>query len=385
MQQTLNAPLALLGGLSPAQFMRRHWQKRPLLVRGALPDLAGSPISRTALFGLAELEEAPSRLIVRHGRGRAATWQVRQGPFKRRALPPIAQPGWTLLVQGTDRHLPAMHALMQRFAFIPAARLDDVMVSYASPGGGVGPHFDSYDVFLLQVHGRREWRIGRQDDLRLRRDLPLKVLKRFKPEQTWVLEPGDMLYLPPKWAHDGVALDECMTCSIGFRAPSRGELVRELLVRLADAPSAGLFEQIYADPQQAATDAPGAIPARLAKAAQVWLADALSQPGAIGKALGEYLSEPPDCVWFDSPGQPPARGVGAGLTLDPRSRMLYDDGHLFVNGESLAWSTMSPTDGVLLRQLASQRGLSGRELGRLSMKAKRVVGGWLDAGWAHVG
>jgi 50S ribosomal protein L16 3-hydroxylase len=375
----------LLGGLSPAQFMRRHWQKAPLLVRGAWPGLRRSPISRTELFGLAGLEDAPSRLIVREGRGHAGAWTVRQGPFLRRALPPLTQRGWTLLVQGTDRHLPSMHALMQRFAFIPAARLDDVMVSYASPGGGVGPHFDSYDVFLLQVHGRREWRIGRQDDLTLRPGLPLKVLKHFKPEQTWVLEPGDMLYLPPKWAHDGVALDECMTCSIGFRAPARGELVRELLVRMADSASVPDAATLYADPNQAATPEPAALPAALARAARGWVREALSEVSMVDKALGEYLSEPPDSVWFHAPDAPDLVWPTDGLRLDPRSRVLYDPKHLFINGESVEWASMVEHDAACLQQLANQRELPPGALRRLSVDSREMVKGWVQAGWAHVG
>src|SRR5205823_11365489 len=133
-------------------------------------------------------------------------WQFRRGPFARRALPALSQPRWTLLVQGLDLHDDRAHALMQRFGFVPQARLDDLMASYATDGGGVGPHFDSYDVFLLQAQGRRRWSIGRQRDLRLQPDVPLKILAQFEPEQTFILEPGDMLYLPPRYAHDGVAV-----------------------------------------------------------------------------------------------------------------------------------------------------------------------------------
>ncbi len=171
-----------------------------------------------------------------------------------------------MLVQGLELHLPSAQALLAPFRFIPQARLDDLMVSWAAEGGGVGPHFDSYDVFLIQVQGQRRWRIGRMPDARLRPDLPVKIIENFQPEQEWVLAPGDMLYLPPGWAHDGDAVDgECMTCSVGFRSPRRSELARETLLRLADAVEDETDESarpaVYADPDQLATVAPGRVPA----------------------------------------------------------------------------------------------------------------------------
>src|SRR4051812_29628886 len=215
-------PTPLLGGLTPAQFMRRHWQRKPLLVRGAIPEMRPL-LSRAQLFGLAGKEGVESRVVAQQ-RGK---WDLRRGPFARRSLPAAAQARWTLLVQGVDLHDERAHELLQRFAFLPHARVDDLMISWASDGGGVGPHFDSYDVFLLQVQGKRRWRIGRQKDLALRDDMPLKILANFEPEEEHVLEPGDMLYLPPRWAHDGIAVGECQTYSIGFRAPSRSEIARE--------------------------------------------------------------------------------------------------------------------------------------------------------------
>jgi 50S ribosomal protein L16 3-hydroxylase len=217
-------PLALLGGLTPATFMKRHWQKKPLLVRGAI-DAFQPLLARGELFELAQRDEVESRLVARSG----SRWQFRRGPFRRRALPPLARPNWTLLVQGVDLHDARAHELLSQFRFVPQARLDDLMISYASDGGGVGPHFDSYDVFLLQAQGRRRWRIGRQDDLSLVPGLPLKILANFVPQEEYVLEPGDLLYLPPRYAHDGIAQGECQTYSIGFRAPARGELARGLL------------------------------------------------------------------------------------------------------------------------------------------------------------
>src|SRR4051794_6850712 len=262
----INQPLPLLGGLSPAQFMRRYWQKKPLLIRQAIPSMV-PPIDRPALFALAEREGVESRLIRQGGK---TGWSLKHGPLPRRALPPLKQPGWTMLVQGVDLHHDGVHDLLRQFRFLPDARLDDLMISYASDTGGVGPHFDSYDVFLLQAQGQRRWSIGKQSDLRLQPDVPLKVLENFEPEQTFVLEPGDMLYLPPKYAHDGVAVgDDCMTYSIGLRSSAVGELGADLLARVAqayaeDLEDAGAAELArYRDPSQPAVEAPAAMPAAL--------------------------------------------------------------------------------------------------------------------------
>ncbi|MFQ6686591.1 cupin domain-containing protein, partial [Bordetella pertussis] len=220
--------LALLGGLAPADFMRRYWQRKPLLIRQAIPGFK-PPASIAALRQLARRDDVEARLIWRE----QGQWNMENGPFAR--LPKAGEPDWTLLVQSVDLHHDAVSALLQQFRFIPDARLDDIMISVAGDGGGVGPHFDSYDVFLLQASGRRRWRYGRQKDLSLQPDLPLKILSRFEPEEEHVLEPGDMLYLPPQAAHDGVAEGgDCMTISIGFRAPSQAMLARGLLEAAAD-------------------------------------------------------------------------------------------------------------------------------------------------------
>ena len=369
-------PLPLLGGLSAAQFMRRHWQKKPLLVRRAMPGLV-PPIARAELFALAARGEVESRLV----RSTAAGWQLRHGPFSRRALPSLGQPSWTLLVQGVDLHHDGAHALLQQFRFLPDARLDDLMVSYASEGGGVGPHFDSYDVFLLQAQGRRRWSIGRQRDLALKPDVPLKILERFQPEQSFVLEPGDMLYLPPRHAHDGVAVGgDCLTFSIGLRAPAADELAADLLVRVAEAmaDAGGRAAPRYADPAQGAVATPAAMPAALQSFAQAAVQAALRDPHAIDRALGESLTEPKAQVWFD-PGEAPA--AWRELGLDRRTRMLYDDRHVYINGESFR---AAGRDATLMRMLADRRALGARELARASDSARALLGEWCEAGWLHV-
>jgi 50S ribosomal protein L16 3-hydroxylase len=370
----ITRPLPLLGGLSPAQFMKRHWQKKPLLVRNAFPDFEPL-LAPSELFALAGRDEVESRLVAREGKG----WRLQRGPFARRALPPLKQPAWTLLVQGVDLHDARAHALLHSFSFLPAARLDDLMVSYATDGGGVGPHFDSYDVFLLQAQGRRRWRIARQPDLELQEGVPLKILKNFRAEEEFVLEPGDMLYLPPRYAHDGIAVGECQTYSIGFRAPAQAELARELLQRIAEEAADDAPERIYRDAAQAATEAPGEIPPALGEFARQALAAALKDPTALNRALGEYLTEPKANVWFE-PARAPKRLQS--LALDARTRMLHDRRHVFINGE--AWRT-GGRDAALMRRLADRRRLDARDLAGASDAARALLLSWCEAGWAHAG
>jgi len=367
-------PLALLGGLSPRQFMQRHWQKKPLLVRGAVPGFQPL-LPRDELFALASKDEVESRLVSHTGRG----WQLRRGPLARRSLPALSKPGWTLLVQGVDLHLEAAHELLAGFRFVPHARLDDLMISYASDGGGVGPHFDSYDVFLLQAQGQRLWRIGRQKDLTLQSGVPLKILAHFEPEEEHLLEPGDMLYLPPRWAHDGIAQGECQTYSIGFRAPAQGELARELLQRLADDAAEAGAAKLYADASQEATASPGAIPQALQDFARIAVDSALRDPRALERVLGEWLSEPKPSVWFDAT---KTRGaLRGGLKLDRRTRMMHDKQHVYINGESYR---AGGADAKLMRRLADARRLSAGEVKSASEAARLLLAAWREAGWVHM-
>ncbi len=370
-------PLPLLGGLSPEVFMKRHWHKKPLLVRQAVPGFVPL-LARSTLFELAGREEVESRLVtLRRLRGKEA-WSLQRGPFARRALPALKTPEWTLLVQGVDLHSDAVHALMNQFRFIPDARLDDLMISYASDGGGVGPHFDNYDVFLLQAQGKRRWRIGRQQDLSLKPGMPVKILASFRPEQEFVLEPGDMLYLPPHYAHDGIAVDgDCMTYSIGFRSPKAGELAQELLQRLAEGAAEAVGEAFYRDPGQPAAPAPAAMPDQMERFARQAVQRALKDPLALTRALGEALSEPKAHVWFESGARPNGRW---GVVLDRRTRMLYDADHVFINGESYL---AAGRDAVLMRRLADQRGLGADEVARASKAARELLQAWCEDGWAH--
>jgi len=365
----LDAPTALLGGLSPAQFMRDYWQKKPLLIRQAVPNVQ-PPLASRELFALATSDEVESRLIVQKG----PAWSMQHGPLSKRAIPPVKQSAWTLLVQGLDMHVPQAHQLLEKFRFIPDARLDDLMMSFASDGGGVGPHYDSYDVFLLQVEGRRRWRIGAMQDNSLVPDMPLKILANFVPEQEWVLEPGDMLYLPPKWAHDGVADGPCMTCSIGFRAPDQAGLTAELLLRMSDhmeTPSA----QLYEDPTQAATASPASIPAQLLAFAKQGVERLLTDPHALATALGELMTEPKPSVFFET--AEPLQ-AGQGVRLHPRSRMLFDERSVFMNGES--WQATA-SQGEVLRQLAHAHCLSAWEVSQAPADVQELLTQWVEDGW----
>jgi 50S ribosomal protein L16 3-hydroxylase len=365
-------PLTLLGGISPERFMRQYWQKKPLLIRQAVPGMQPL-LARAALFALAGQDDVESRLITRAASG--SSWHLRHGPFARTAIPKLSQPGWTLLVQGLDLHLDAAHALLEQFAFVPRARLDDLMVSFASDGGGVGPHFDSYDVFLLQAQGQRRWRIGRQKDLALQADVPLKILRDFQPEQEWVLEAGDMLYLPPRCAHDGVAQGECMTYSIGFRAPAQGEWAQDLLQRLADMAGDATGAR-YADRDAPAAACAASIPLDLEEFARSALEKTLRDPQALQRAIGESLSEPKANVFFE----PTASDWAGGLVLDRRTRMLYDGRHIFINGEAYR---AAGKDFSVLKLLADQRRLAAGASVRLSPEAVDLLQEWLGLGWLH--
>jgi 50S ribosomal protein L16 3-hydroxylase len=415
----IEAPTTLLGGLSPRQFMRRHWQKKPLLIRQAVPGVQ-SPIARADMFTLATQDDVESRLIVKQvaaaagagasGKGKKPAkaakadpspkspkaakaaikasaevaaepaWSLHHGPLDDvKSLPSTQQPGWTLLVQGLDLHVPAARALLERFRFVPDARVDDLMISYATEGGGVGPHFDSYDVFLLQVHGTRRWRIGELRDERLVPDVPLKILSHFEAQEEYVLEPGDMLYLPPRWAHDGVAEGEdCMTCSIGFRTPGEHELVRDILVRLADGEDLEGMGKLYRDPAQTATGQPGALPEALVDFASAAVARVLHDPHALRSVLGEWLSEPKSHVWFEA-GEPlPGR---VAVVLDAKTRLVYDERCVYANGES--WR-MGGKDARHLRHLADHRRLDAKAMKGISDGLLELLTQWAEDGWLHV-
>ena len=375
-----NTALALLGDLTPEQFMKRHWQKKPLLIRQALPDMKPL-IERSQLLEMVESEEVESRLIVRKG----AKWTLKKGPMGRKSLPSLKTPDWTVLIQGVDLHNDAVHSLLQQFRFVPDARLDDLMISFASEGGGVGPHFDSYDVFLLQAHGQRKWRIGRQKKYELQEGVPLKILKDFKPEAEFVLNPGDMLYLPPGYAHDGVAVGECMTYSIGFRVPRSAELASELLMGLSEEVTEDhgtASDLLYQDPHQTAAIQDASVPKALQEFAAQSVAKALKDPQILNCLLGESLTSPKPNVWFDAPDfdDLPSFEWPAQVRLDRRTKMLFDAKHIFINGESFR---AAGKDAKLLRKLANEKTLSKALAAQLSDNAAELMQAWWEEGWWH--
>jgi 50S ribosomal protein L16 3-hydroxylase len=371
--------MQLLGGLSAKSFLSRFWQKKPLLIRDAIPGFTGI-IQASELFRLAGRDDVESRIVQRR-RGR---WSLAQGPFSRADIARRPDSAWTLLVQGVNLFHPPAEALLRRFDFIPYARLDDVMVSYAVPGGGVGPHVDSYDVFLLQGAGRRRWRLSAKGRREFAYDpaAPLRVLKRFAPEEEWLLGPGDMLYLPPGWAHEGTAVDACLTCSIGFRAPSRAELASEFLAWLggrAELPG------LYADPGLR----PAANPAEIPRAMVLAAARAARAVRWNGRDLtafvGSYLTAPKARVAFAPPGRALAAAGFArgcrkhGVALDPRSQLLFRGRDFFINGEAF-----TPPAGVApwLKDLAHRRRLEAR---RAPAALFALLHRWYLSGWVHPG
>ncbi|MGN1056927.1 MAG: JmjC domain-containing protein [Comamonas sp.] len=369
----IQTPLTLLGGISPEKFMRTYWHKKPLLIRQAIPGFK-PVLNRAELLALAGQDGVEARLIEQFGEGE---WKLSHGPFPRRKLPSLSKPGWTALVQGVDLHNQAAHELLQQFRFVPDARMDDLMISFATDQGGVGAHFDNYDVFLLQAHGKRRWRIGRQKNLALQADKPLKILEHFEPEEEFVLEPGDMLYLPPKYAHDGIAEGECMTYSIGFRSPKQDEMAREIFLRMSDAPDECPKDVVYKDPKQSAVATPALIPEGMYDFAREALKKALAEPLALERALGEYMTDPKASVWFE-----PAEDFAMieGVRLNRRTRMMYDAKHIFINGESYL---AGGKDAKLMHKLADMRALSAREVQQFSDDALGLLSEWVDAGWAE--
>lgn len=344
----------LLGGLSPREFLERHWHKTPMLARQAIPGFLGL-LTVSEIKRLATRPDVQSRLVRRQGK----RWELRHGPFRPIDFKTLPDKNWTLLVQEVNHWLPEGEALLQQFDFIPHARLDDLMVSYAAPGGGVGPHFDSYDVFLLQGYGERCWEIAQSDDQELLPDSDLKLLRRFTPQERWDLEAGDMLYLPPHWAHNGVAITECLTYSIGFRAPTYQEWVEAFLDHLRDTLQ---VEGRYADPDLRLRRHPGEIPPDLIRQIQRMLRRELRWTGReVVECVGKSLSEPKPHLYFEAPDEdlsPDGFAVLAcrrGLRLDPRSRLLLAGDQVYCNGERLPGTAMPRR---AWRELADERQLA---------------------------
>lgn len=386
-------PLTLLGGITPCQFMQQYWQRKPLLIRQAIPGFKHT-LSIADIRQLVRREEVESQLVWRE----ADNWHMKTGPFSR--LPAAIRPGWTLLAQNVGLHDDATAALVHQFRFISDARLDDAKISIASDGGGVGPHFDDSDVFLLQAHGTQRWRVSQQKDLSLKPGLPLNILADFQPEEEYVLEPGDMLYLPPHVANDGVALGDCMTISVGFRAPTQAILASGMLEAANDQIMANLgatdgmygypvikgpeLSATYKDRGTPATDTPASIPQSMIDTTLTAINKVRFDNALASRFLGLWLTNLPENAYFEPGDDIP--DVSAGLpktgkiTLDRCTRMMYHERELFINGE------VAPVRATKsLRYLADHRELpcNAPTSQRLSEAELHTLLAWLDDGWAH--
>ena len=374
-------------GLSTDTFLREYWQKKPLLIRNALNGFREA-VTPDELAGLACEHGVESRLICKRGRKR---WTVDYGPFDERRFSTLPEKQWTLLVTEVNRHVPQAATLLDRFSFIPNWRVDDVMVSYAVPGGGVGPHVDSYDVFLLQGRGQRRWRyhLNRTSDVTFVNGLALRILSHFEPEADEVLGPGDMLYLPPGFAHDGVAVTECTTYSVGFRAPNRGELTAAFVRSFEDDRS---LTDLYTDRDLREHDEPG----ELTEAARVRVRAMIRRidlsDAAIDAAFAQFAS-------MLKPGHvldPPRKRVagtevkerlqkGVSLARSEECRFVFfPSGKRTINfyyGSNQ--ERLSGAEARLARAVCRQRRLNAQTLGArdaLSKEGLAAIARWINAG-----
>jgi 50S ribosomal protein L16 3-hydroxylase len=378
-----DTPLAMLGGLSAGEFLRDHWQREPLLIRGAFPDFQ-CPLDPDELAGLACEEGVEARLVEEHGTD--GPWQVRHGPFDEATFAELPDRDWSLLVQAVDHHVPEIAELLEAFAFLPRWRLDDIMISYAPPGGSVGPHVDQYDVFLLQGLGRRRWQLGGRvaDGAPIIPGIDLRILERFRVDtgDDWVLEPGDMLYLPPGWAHHGVSeSDDCLTLSVGFRAPSADEAITSFADYLGEQLPSSLR---YADLGMA----PPADPAELDDAAvermRRLILETLDDPAQIAQWFGRAMTQPKyvdQLIPRESPTDPDdlvgELQAGGELVRSPGSRFAWR-----ALGGSRA-TLFADGDGAECAQPLARRIASGERLDAEAARhegAAPLLAALLDAG-----
>ncbi len=360
-----STPLPHLGGLTAAEFLRDYWQKKPLLVRNAFPELAWR-LNDEDLKELAQEESVESRLVLEKGK---TPWELRRGPFDAKAFKALPKTHWTLLVQAVDHYLPALADYLDHFAFIPNWRIDDIMVSYAVEGGSVGPHFDQYDVFLIQGAGSRRWQLGQHCDENSPcvAGTPLRILQSIDAHFDEVAHSGDLLYVPPGMAHFGVAQNECTTYSIGLRAPA----LTHLLERIVDAAleQAG-SSRPFADPGREPAKHPAALTDADLESLRAQVLTLLDDRATLRHALAPFLSEPkyddyePQGEELSLEEIRDALAAGAKLRRDPASRCLYtlQDGRLdelFINGRK-EWFPPAQADFVQL--LADRRRLTADQL-----------------------
>lgn len=381
--------LRRFGKLSPEQFLKRHWQREPLLVKNAVPEIAGL-LTGDDLAGLALEEDVESRLVLRNGRpDQAKSWSLKRGPFKAADFRKLPERDWTLLVQAVDHRLPELAELLDRFDFLPQWRVDDVMVSYATDGGGVGPHYDSYDVFLIQGIGTRVWKVGPQvDDSALMPHPDLRILKKMEVTDEFLCEPGDLLYLPPGFAHWGIARGECMTYSVGFRAPADRELLDGFCNHLIERTPE---QQRYSDPGLAPLRHPGALDARTLERFRDRIALLVDQPDLLADFLGFALSDP---KYATTPPAPEKRYTAASLDKalakaqdvrrneSSRFLLLADFGRLYVDGGAIALADDAALD--LAARIADRRVLTAADLRDCNGAARDLLLRLFNSGHLYV-
>ena len=345
----------ILGKISNDVFLKKYWQKKPLLIRDAIKNFK-SPITEKDLFRIAQNENAISRLI----EFKRGIWQVKYGPFKKLDLPKKINTPWTILVQNMNHHLPFAESFLNLFKFIPYARLDDLMVSFATKKGSVGPHFDSYDVFLFQAKGEREWKISEQKKFSLDKKSAIKIITNFKVKNTWVLKPGDLLYLPPNVGHWGVSQsNDCLTYSIGFRAPGTSEIQSKFLDFIQDNLITNK-NNLYRDPNLNLQKNPAEINSNMIKKIQQIVNQLRWNTNSINNFIGQLLTEPIEGAVFQTSKSMTVEVfikdlVKKPLKLNPKTRMLFIKNNFYINGELIEADKKSI---MYLKQLANDREIS---------------------------
>lgn len=352
------------GNLTAEEFLRDYWQQKPLLIRNAFPNLE-PVITSDELAGLSLEEEVESRLI--QFKPNNSEYQLDCGPLNEETFSSLPESHWTLLVQAVDHYSPEAKTLLKAFNFVPNWRIDDLMISYATPGGGVGPHYDNYDVFLIQAEGTRRWELGDIESSQSARlpDAPVMILSDFKSLESFDLEPGDMLYLPPQVAHNGVATSkDCVTYSAGFRAPSDAEILRTVSDHIGESLTS---EERFSDAKRPVCQNPGEIDQASIDQIAQRLTELLSNRAQLETALGSLFSEPkyPDQLENADPDEFQDWLMDAqefGIEITPNNRLLYLEGEqfkLFCNGEPI---TVDESEKELAKQLANKGYLLGRKV-----------------------
>jgi len=320
--------MEMLGGLTPSEFLRDYWQKKPLVIRQAFPGFQ-CPVSADELAGLGCEEGVESRIVMENDNGKP--WQLRNGPFSPELFSKLPEQDWTLLVQGLDHWVPEIADLLEHFRFIPNWRLDDIMASYAPKGGSVGPHYDQYDVFLLQAQGHRRWTFGGQCDQNSPRlaGTPLRILSDWDGEETVVLEPGDMLYLPPAIGHYGVAEDDCITLSVGFRAPTIDDILTSFTDFLCTQSDA---DEHLNDPDLKIQDNPGSIQPEVIDRLDRILREKLGDRRQLSLWFGQYATSPKS-MDIIVPVEEQATPEDITRTIDDGGQLRWNEGSRFAYHE----------------------------------------------------